>query len=249
MRYIKLNELGKSSKPTERFLEEYVSNLINELEVVMAKLCDLKAINISFKTANDLGTKALTQGVTHPEIGSLVFSVDKESIESILCLHLKIESTASDSISLTATHSRLFERLSKNFATVLLGNGSSPTNVEMISATEQHLSFGVFHGEKEVASFGVTLDTRTLSHVRDMLGAFPEVNAERVEKGLMQVPVDLDCEVMKTTTSLQQMLSLQTGDFLPMPKQKHTNVLINGVQVYSGTLTSIDNQLGVKINE
>ena len=250
MRNVKLHELGKASKPIERFLINHTALYSSELEQIICKLCDLKDVEISFLANETTIENDLRQSVECNQIGNIIFSASKQSVESLLCMHLKVENTYELSkLKLTNTHARLFNKVCIQIAKILMGDHVELSNVDAVTSSEQSISMRVLHKNVELAMINLILDTRYLSYIRDQLETFPALEPKRIENALQQTPVELECEVMSATRSLQHMLDLRVGDFLPMKKLSQARLKVNGVEMYKGAVITTENALGVKVNE
>lgn len=250
MRNVKLHELGKACKPIEKFINSHTSYASTELELTISKMCDLKDIEVSFSTEEFEVKKDFRGSVESKGIGNIIFSSDIQSIDSLLCMHLKIEETnKQDELKLTSTHTRLFNKLCVQFSEILMGTQVDLSNVDNLTPSGRRIVMTISHNNSGIAVFNLTLDTRCLHYIRDKLEAFPDIEANRVEEALQQIPVELGCEVMNATNSLQHMLGLRVGDFLPMKKQSQASLKVNGVELYKGELMTTNNVLGIKINE
>lgn len=223
---------------------------MSEIEQVVCKLCDLKDVEVSLVTDGLLTAEDLRESVEKPEVGNIIFGIDRQSIESLLCMHLKIDQPEEGvEPTLTNTHTRLFRKLCAQVSQILMGDNVKLGNADSVTPSMQNISMWISYNNTELAVFNLTLDNQCLNHIRDKLETFPEVDSKRIDKALQQIPVELECEVMNATKSLQHMLNLRVGDFLPMKKQSQTSVKVNGVEMYKGALVAKDNELGVKINE
>ncbi len=251
LRHVKLNELGSASKSVERFIKDHITQLTPEIEQVICKLCDLKTVELSLVTDGQLTSEdLLKEYIAHAKDGGIIFGIDKQSIDSLLNMHLRINNETEEIETLTNTHIRLFRRLTTQLAKVLLGDTEiKPVNPDTARPSQQTMSIEVSHEGTKIAVVDLTLDEERLAHIRERFDTYPEVKADRVDQALQHVPVTLNCEVMRTSSILARIAELKEGDFLPMKKLSHVCVKVSGIEMFKGDLFNENNELGVKINE
>ncbi len=250
MRNVSLKELGSSKKAIELFLNKHIMKQSHDMERIISKACDLTDVEVVVAAEEVLQGHDLKECVQHPEHGHVLFSIDKHSIHSLLCKHLKVHSDDDKEIAITNTHKRFYNRLIAHLSKALTQCDEVVlTDPELFVASHINLTLDIVHQGEKIASVGIALDTDYVDTLSKDNRPSTRIDADIMSRALQHIPVKLECEIMKATHSLDKVVNLKAGDFLAMKQLPQANVKVNGTTMFKGLVTKQGKELGVKINE
>lgn len=250
MRNVALKELGSANKAIELFLNKHIMKQSHDIERIIGKACDLADVEVVTASDDVSQGRELKECIQHPEHGHVLFSIDKHSIHSLLCKHLKVDADEADNIAITNTHKRFYNRLISQLSKALtLCDDIRLADPETFVASQIDVTLDIIHEGEKIASVGIALDTDYIDTLSKDHRPSTQVDSDIMARALQHVPVKVECEIMKATHSLDKVVSLKAGDFLAMKKLPQANVKVNGITMFKGLVTKQDRELGVKINE
>ncbi len=250
MRNVALKELGSSKKAIKLFLNKHIIEQSHDIEKIIGKACDLTDVKVVVASDDVLQGRELKECIQRPEHGNVLFSIDKHSIHSLLCKHLKVDLNEADDIAITNTHKRFYNRLIAQLSkTITQCDDIVVIEPEAFTVSRMDVTLDIIHQGDKIASVSIALDTNYVETLSKDYKPSTQIDAEIMAKALQRIPVKVECEIMRSTHSLDKVVNLKTGDFLAMKKLPQANIKVNGITMFKGLVTTQAKELGVKINE
>lgn len=251
MKFIPVIDVGNPKGVIAKRVIDFILDQQNNIKSLFEKTLNLKNIELSVSSVEDIPPSMLTSFFLIENLGSLQASLSCRSLDNLFCKHLNIPTTESDLVlshdQLTYSHVNFFNRQAKSILEKLfndkkidvLKNESEqkpPVNIKLSLSTNDD-------NEDIYISFSDEL----LNYFSDGLKKQSDFNSNDVQQRLNQIPFNINIVLMKSELSISDINNITVGDFIEFHKHDLLDVNVEDKTLFQGQLIVGDNaQLGVK---